>query len=677
MTDPQPGKMKLEIDSAENVISEQQYVQLPTRYVIKKYGNVKKQVILTFDDGPDPDYTPPILDILKREKVPATFFVIGINAEENLPLLKRIYKEGHEIGNHTFTHPNIAAVSSDRALTEMQSTRLLIEAALGRSTVLFRPPYNADAEPTTNEELEPVALSRDNNYYTVGESIDPNDWDKGVNEDSIYNRVTQEYEANPEKGIILLHDGGGNRSATVEALPRIIHYFKSKGVGFTTVSKLLNKTRDEVMPPVKNHLVQLDGGVATSLFWFSRFINAAFWVAIFLGIARILIMGVMACIQFRKSKKERKTVLLNTYQPAVSIIVPAYNEDINAVNTVTNLLQQDYPSFEIIFVDDGSKDSTYSKVSAAFRGNPRVTVLTKNNGGKASALNYGINYSNNEFVVCIDADTQLHKNAITELMRYFTADNNAGAVAGNVKVGNAKNILTKWQSIEYTTAQNFDRRAFDLINGIMVVPGAIGAFRKEAIKKASAFTTDTLAEDCDLTIRILRQGYTVRNCAEAIAVTEAPETVQQFMKQRFRWSFGIMQSFWKNRDACFNRKYKSLGMFALPNILLFQIILPVIAPLADLMLLISIIWNRNNAASLDKILLFYALFLFVDLLVSIIAFSFEKEKKSKILWIIPQRFVYRQLMYVILFRAIRKAIKGESQGWGALRRTGNATIEVV
>jgi cellulose synthase/poly-beta-1,6-N-acetylglucosamine synthase-like glycosyltransferase len=258
-------------------------------------------------------------------------------------------------------------------------------------------------------------------------------------------------------------------------------------------------------------------------------------------------------------------------------------------------------------------------------------------------------------------------------MKHFSQSPSVGAVAGNVKVGNVKNVLTRWQSIEYITAQNFDRRAFDLINGITVVPGAIGAFRKEAIAKAGGFTTDTLAEDCDLTIRILRVGYTVRNCTEAIAVTEAPETVKQFMKQRFRWTYGIMQSFWKNRDACFQPKYKSLGLVALPNILIFQILLPILAPLADVMLLFSLVWNHHNPGSLHKITLFYIIFLLVDMLVGLLAFSFEKEKPGRLIWILPQRFVYRQLMYIILFRAIKKAIKGESQGWGVLKRTGNVT----
>jgi cellulose synthase/poly-beta-1,6-N-acetylglucosamine synthase-like glycosyltransferase len=369
----------------------------------------------------------------------------------------------------------------------------------------------------------------------------------------------------------------------------------------------------------------------------------------------------------------------------VTIIVPAYNESVNAVNTIHNLLLQDYPALKIVFVDDGSKDNTFELVHNAFFGNPSVMVLTKPNGGKASALNTGIAMANSEYVVCIDADTQLKQDAVSQMMKYFTAaftgkdgkPQTVGAVAGNVKVGNERNMLTRWQSIEYITAQNFDRRAFDLVNGIMVVPGAIGAFRKDAIEAAGGFTTDTLAEDCDLTIRILKAGYTIRNCAEAIAITEAPETIKQFMKQRFRWSYGIMQSFFKHREACFNPKYKGLGMLALPNILLFQVMLPILSPFADLMLLYSLIWSSNQPGNFMHTLFFYMLFLLVDVFVSVFAFSFENEKKRKLIWLVPQRFVYRQLMYVVLFKALRKAIKGESQGWGVLVRTGNVQRAIL
>lgn len=672
VTQPQVGKVTIEVDSVEQMITEQLYEQFPTTYVIRKFGNVKNEVILTFDDGPDEKYTSAILDILKVEKVPATFFIVGINAESNLDVLKRIYNEGHEIGNHTFTHPNIAHISLERAYTEMEATRLLIEAATGRSTILFRAPFNADAEPTRPEELLPVALSRQSNYYTIGESIDPQDWRADATADTIYDKTIMQYEENPEKGIILLHDAGGNRQATVDALPRIIKYFKKKGVKFTTVAALLHKTKQEVMPVVKGGMQGLGSGVALFIFWFENLLFAAFWVAISLGLIKIVLMATLAILQYIKRRKNIYTINKDSLvqNNKVSIIVPAYNEEVNASRTIHNLLLQDYPNFDIIFVDDGSSDKTYHIIKDEFETNPRVKVYTKTNGGKASALNFGIAQTTSEFVICIDADTHLKPNAISCMMPYF-ADENTGAVAGNVKVGNERNMLTRWQSIEYITAQNFDRRAFDILNCITVVPGAIGAFRKKAIDKAGGFTTDTLAEDCDLTIRILRNNYRIHNCPDAIAVTEAPETLKQFMKQRFRWCYGIMQSFWKNRDACFNPQFKTLGMVALPNILVYQIILPMLAPLADLMLVFSLFWNQSNPASVEHILFYYILFLGVDLLVSLIAFLFEKEKLYKLIWIIPQRLVYRQLMYIILFRSIKRAIKGETQQWGVLKRTGN------
>lgn len=681
---PQKGKIDIEEDSSENLVSEETYQQLPTRYFIERFGEVAPKdsqghtishsVILTFDDGPDPAYTPRILDILKKENVPASFYVVGVNAEAHLPILKRIYREGFEIGNHTFTHPNIAAVSEKRAETEIEATRLLIESATGHSTILFRAPFNADAEPQKEVELKPLLRSKAEGYYTVGESIDPEDWDveHGVNADSIYDRVVRQYEAyNGSRGIILFHDAGGNREATVQALPRVIQYFKNKGVKFTTVADLLHLSKDVIMPPVHDDMVKMNGIVAVIVYWLQQFLYGAFWVAIFLGLFRIISLGVLAVLQKRKEKKE--VFLPGITGHKVSIIVPAYNEEVNAVKTVQNLLLQDHPDFEIIFVDDGSKDDTYKRVIEAFKYQSKVKVFTRQNAGKAAALNYGIEHCSGDIVICIDADTQLMSDAVGKLVRYFSNEK-TGAVAGNVKVGNQKNLLTKWQSIEYTTAQNFDRRAFDHINAITVIPGAIGAFRRSALIQSGGFTTDTLAEDCDLTIRLLRNGYIVRNCTEAIAVTEAPETLRQFMKQRFRWSYGVMQSFWKNRDACFNPKYKGLGMVALPNILLFQIVLPILAPIADLIFFFSLAWSWHDPASIQKILAYYGIFLLVDVSVSIMAFAFEKEKIKKLVWLIPQRFVYRQLMYLVLFKSIARAIKGETQGWGILKRTGNVVL---
>jgi cellulose synthase/poly-beta-1,6-N-acetylglucosamine synthase-like glycosyltransferase len=380
----------------------------------------------------------------------------------------------------------------------------------------------------------------------------------------------------------------------------------------------------------------------------------------------------MAALALKEHKKEQLIeYALSTNTPLVSIIVPAYNEEVNAVNSLHNLLRCDYKNFNIIFVDDGSKDSTYEKVNAAFANHDKVKIFTKPNGGKASALNFGIAQTNADYAICIDADTKLKPDAVSLLMKHFleTEKGRKGkvaAVAGNVKVGNEVNLITRWQSIEYITSQNFDRKAFAYINAITVVPGAIGAFKKQVLQEAGGFTTDTLAEDCDLTMRILKLGYLIENENAAIAMTEAPETVKQFLKQRFRWSFGVMQTFWKHRDALFNNNYKSLGWVALPNVLLFQFIIPVFSPLADLLMIIGLF--TENAGKIGK---YYLLFMIVDTSIALLAFTFEKENLRKLLWLIPQRFAYRWLMYVVLFRAFRRAIKGELQSWGVLKRTGN------
>jgi len=674
VTTPTAGKIDVQMDTVNYVINNQQYIKLPTKYVIRRYGYAPGKIVLTFDDGPDPDYTPRILDILKREHCPAAFFVVGSMAEKNIQILRREFDEGHEIGNHTYFHPDISTISLQRVNLELTATRRIIEAVTGRSTILFRPPYNADAEPQTLAEIIPVAEARRQSYITVGESIDPWDWYPGVTADSIIARVEAQKDAG---SFLLLHDAGGEtREQTVKALPEIIHFFRSHGYQFTTIADVLHKSDAELMPPISD-----DANSGFIGFFYRIYVNGAFYInwfliylfltAIFLALGRVVLIGILAVRQFTESKKYRALQQKDVELPPVSIIVPGYNEEITANKTIESLLKTDYPDFEIIFVNDGSKDNTFEVVNKAYGKHPLVKVLDKPNGGKASALNFGISHAKNAFVICIDADTQLKNDAVFHLMTYFT-DEEIGAVAGTVKVGNTHNMITNFQSIEYITAQNMDRRAFDLINSITVVPGAIGAFRKSAIFKAGGFTYDTLAEDCDLTMRILKAGYIVKNCAEAIAYTEAPETVNMLLKQRFRWSFGVIQSFWKNKDALFNKKYKFFGMIGMPNILLFQIILPLFSPIADLMMVFGLFGGHPG-----KILFYYVAFIVIDFIVGIIAFWMEKEDYKKLWYIIPQRFIWRQLMYYILIKSVRRALKGELSGWGTVKRTGSVTMKAA
>jgi cellulose synthase/poly-beta-1,6-N-acetylglucosamine synthase-like glycosyltransferase/peptidoglycan/xylan/chitin deacetylase (PgdA/CDA1 family)/spore germination protein YaaH len=684
ISEPTDGKVIAAYDSTQHLVLEENYEILPSAYVIRRNGAAGQQkVVLSFDDGPDPKYTPQILDILKKDSVPATFFMMGKLVKENEAIVKRVFDEGHEIGNHTFTHPHLDKVTAFKANLELDYTRRAIESITGHSTILFRAPYTYNNSPDSLNELMPFLLARKHHYLSIGESIDPRDWQPNVTTEQILERL----EAQKNHGnIVLLHDAGGKRESTVKALPAIIAFYKKQGFKFVTTAELLGKKREDVMPSVLGNqkvIGQTDKYMSGVIFSVNKWLSGLFYWAIWLSMVRIVFVATLACIQ-KYRERHYKSML---YTPPVSIIVPAYNEEMGAIDSVKSLLNQDYPEYEIMFVDDGSKDTTYAKVKAAFEHDERVSVNTKPNGGKASALNYGIARAKHDFVVCIDADTQLDPQALREIVKPFF-ESKVAAVAGNVYVGNQINVLTKWQAIEYTTAQNFDRLAFNVLNCITVVPGAIGAFRKEVILEVGGFTTDTLAEDCDLTMRIIKKGYLVGQNNASIAITEAPESFEQFRKQRFRWCFGVMQAFWKNRDALFKPRYGGLGWVALPNILIFQMFLPLFAPIADLLLIAALCVGASS-----QIFWFYIGFMMIDLACAILAYTFDGEidwstLKKKATWLnwrewklwlvllmFPQRIVYRPIMYIILFKSYIKAFKGELMGWGVLQRTGTAKLQ--
>lgn len=592
--------------------------------------------------------------------------------EKNLPLVRQVYNAGHTIGNHTFTHHDMGKNSDQRSYAELKLTRMLIESITGHSTILFRAPYNADADPTEHEEIWPMIVASRRNYFFVGESIDPNDWQPNVTAEQIYQRVMDGVR-HEDGHIILLHDAGGNsRKPTLDALPRIIDSLRRSGYQFITLEQYLGMDRKTLMPPIEKgkayYAMRSNLFLAELIYHMSDFLTALFLVFLGLGTLRLLFMYVLMVREKRAENRRHYPPIDPATAPLVSIIVPAYNEEVNIVRTIKTLKQQDYPNMHIYFVDDGSKDHTLERVREAFGDDHEVTILSKPNGGKASALNYGVEACISEYVVCIDADTQLKDDAVRRLMNHFIADKEkrVGAVAGNVKVGNQRNLLTYWQAIEYTSSQNFDRMAYSNINAVTVVPGAIGAFRKAVIQEVGGFTTDTLAEDCDLTMSINEHGYIIENENYAVALTEAPETLRQFVKQRIRWSFGVMQAFWKHRSALFAPSKGGFGLWAMPNMLIFQYIIPTFSPIADVLMIIGLF-----TGNVVQILSYYALFLVIDASVSIMAYIFERERLWVLILVIPQRFFYRWIMYYVLFKSYLKAIKGELQTWGVLKRTGN------
>lgn len=681
--EPTGGARALSFDADQAIVAER-YDMLPAPYVVERTGGADPRAIaLTFDDGPDPDYTPKILDILERKHAPATFFVIGENALEHPEIVRRIAGDGSELGNHSYTHPNLAEVSPVGTMLELNATQRLLEAYTGRSTRLFRAPYFGDAEPTTADELAPAAQAQARGYTIVGLHVDPGDWrTPGVQ--AIVDRTLQQVrEGSAERSgnVVLLHDGGGRRDQTVAALPIIIDRLRAEGYHLVTVSRLAGLSRDAVMPPVKGSdllAVRADVGFFIALAAIGYALRWLFFFAIALGIARAVFMTALALL----SRRTGAPPPMDAPQPPVSVIIPAYNEEMVIVASIARVLASDYPALELIVADDGSKDRTSALVAEHYGHDPRVRLLTLVNGGKASALNRALLHAQGSIVIALDADTQFLPDTIAKLVRWFV-DPRIGAVAGNARVGNRINLVTRWQAIEYVTAQNVERRALDALGAITVVPGAVGAWRREALDGVGRYPEDTLAEDQDLTIAIQRRGWRVAYDVEAIALTEAPESFRALGKQRYRWSFGTLQCLWKHRDVLKSGRPRGLAWFGMPQAWLFQIVFAAVSPIIDLALLISIVgtilrvhqhgWAQTQSDVL-RMGVYWLVFVSIDLLAGWIAYRLEPTRQRfPGLLMIAQRFVYRQLMYGVVLRSIRAALHGHAVGWGKLVRTGTVT----
>jgi cellulose synthase/poly-beta-1,6-N-acetylglucosamine synthase-like glycosyltransferase/peptidoglycan/xylan/chitin deacetylase (PgdA/CDA1 family)/spore germination protein YaaH len=697
---PQNGSRTLTLDDDDQVpiplkmVTKETMNSYPAAYTLEQYGYQPRKVSLSFDDGPDPDWTPQILDILKQYNVKGTFFMIGEIAEDNVGLMQRLYREGHEIGNHTFTHPDISDISNGQVDLQLNLTERLFASKLGVQPLYFRPPYSIDQEPDTNDQAAPVDRIQSRGYTIIGNKLDTNDWDEHPRKspqeitDSILHQL-DDMQSHPDRmgSIILMHDGGGDRSATIKALPLLITTLRAHGYQFVPVSELIGMTRDQVMPPLT--AAQRRQAIADSItFFFISFFNHTviyvFYVGDVLMSARLIIIGLFAIIdRFRK----RKDFSTPGYQPRVAVLIPAYNEEKVIARTIRSVLMSNYKNLRIVVIDDGSKDNTYETAVNAYPeeiASGRLIVLTKPNGGKADALNFALDHIDEEvepIYVGIDADGVIAHDAITNLVPHF-ANPAIGAVAGNAKVGNRINLWTRWQALEYITSQNFERRALDLFDVVMVVPGAIGAWRTAAVKAGGCYHTNTVAEDADLTMNLLEQGYSVIYEDRSLAFTEAPVNADGLKRQRFRWSFGILQAIWKHRGAI--AKHRAMGLFALPNILIFQILLPLVSPFIDLMFVFGVIHylvdkhfhpETTSTDSFFKLLAFFMAFLAIDFTASALAFALERRHPASKgdgwllfhIWI--QRFTYRQVFSIVLFKTLKRAFDGKPFAWDKLERT--------
>src|SRR5438874_1706093 len=654
------GMRKLAVDADGYLTAKYtKFAEFPTLYHQGAGG--EHQVAITFDDGPDPRWTPKILDILKAANVKAAFFLVGVNAERYPNLVRRIVNEGHEIGNHTYYHPNLALCWPEHIRVELNATQLLLETITGRATTLFRPPYAADSSPTQLSELTPLKIAEDLNYLIVLESIDPQDWSK-PGADVILQRVKQQRR---DGSIILLHDAGGDRSQTVEALPHILDWLHKRGDTVVSLSTLLGTTRDALMPVVQNNGQSLTRLVSSTGFRIYHTIEEFLWAFMIVATALVVVRTLIVIWLAYRFKRTPRT---NFAEP-VSVVIAAYNEGKVIAETLRALLATDYKGeIEVVVVDDGSRDTTAAEVERAANSEPRVRLLRQENRGKAQALQRGLAAARHGTIVFIDADTQCQRDTLPRLLEPF-ADARIGAVSGHAKVGNLRTFIARCQALEYTCGFNLDRRAYNRWNCITVVPGAISAIRKDAINEAGGLSLQTLAEDTDLTLSLHKHQQRILYVPDAIAWTEAPESVRTLARQRSRWAYGTLQCLWKHRDMVFNWNYRALGWFSLPSIWFFQIILVAVTPMVDLFLLASLPFGALNA-----VLPFVIIFLAMDVILATLACMLEREPIVRAWRILPMRLIYRPMLSYCIWKAILRAIKGAWVSWGKLERTASVPV---
>jgi len=627
-----------------------------------------KTIALTFDDGPDPRWTPAVDAVLRKHHVPATFFVVGSQVARHPEIVRNLAAAGDEIGVHTFTHPQLANLPEWRQELEFAQTQLSIVNATGRKAALLRLPYSSHADAIDDANWKLIRHVGRLGYLTVMSEADSQDWDRpGV--DQILRKVIPDGDGG---NIVLFHDAGGDRTQTIEALDRYIPLMKARGYTFVTVSEGLRRAVSDAgivgnpaaSPDDKRRALGLAAAVRIAD-GTVKGLSVLFVLVGVLTIGRTVALFVLAARHARR-RRSKTWRWGDPVTAPVSVIVPAYNEKEGIEAAVRSLSGGEHPGgIEVVVVDDGSTDGTADIVDAMNL--PNVRVVRIPNGGKPNALNTGVALASHDLIVMVDGDTVFEPDSLNRLVQPF-ADPKVGAVAGNVKVGNRTSVVARWQHIEYVIGFNLDRRLYDVLRCMPTIPGAIGAFRREALREAGGMSHETLAEDTDVTMALCRAGWHVVYEERARAWTEAPASLKQLWTQRYRWSYGTMQAMWKHRRALVERGPSGrFGRLGLPLVALFGVALPLLAPIIDLLTLYGLLFlNRSETA------LAWLAMLGMQLLTAVVAFKLDREKLGP-LWTLPlQQFAYRQLMYLVLIQSGLTALTGARLRWHKLRRAGTA-----
>jgi biofilm PGA synthesis N-glycosyltransferase PgaC len=631
-----------------------------SQYAIEHYGKLHgKKMLLTFDDGPDPTWTPKILNVLSKNHVPASFFDIGEEAVKFPNLLKREAREGHTIGSHTFTHVDFDKVGIWRGKQEITQTQRVIRADTGHQTSFLRLPYIGDDPDSLRQNLQGLLRSQRHGYQMVDYFFDSEDWQFPLG----HKQRLPNLHGQPM--VVLMHDGGGNRSLTVSYLQRLIDYAKSKGYTFESLNQAYYQQPAlfaPVNPSIEDHATMFLA--SAYLVWPHAAISRLFVVTMALLVFTLIFNAFFAMRYIRRSRFKTRP---RDYQPSVSVIIPAYNEAAVLEKTVRSVMNSLYRNFEIIIIDDGSRDDTWQIASQLAEQQYPVRAIHKENSGKARTINRGIEAADGDILVSVDADTVLPPRTLDNLIRHFQ-DPDVGAVSGCVKTGNMTNMWSRWQELDFTNGIFLMRNAQACVNAVMIAPGACSAWRASAVKSLGGYSHATLAEDADLTLAMHKAGYRVIQDNQARAYCEVPLSLRMLLKQRFRWIFGNIQNYWKHRDMFFRPRYGWLGMVVLP-----MTMVNLLVPLLFVPLLVLVDIENLLAGNYLMLLVFFGLTALVQIANAGIGIIIAPEKPSLMRALPVTVFIYAPMRAYLLYKSVIFAIRGSRVGWRKVQRTGSVT----
>lgn len=408
------------------------------------------------------------------------------------------------------------------------------------------------------------------------------------------------------------------------------------------------------MPTDANIFVKV--GVITILL-FSLVVITRYFILLFFSMLNL----------YRHINKEEKARVPLKNKPFVTILVPCYNEEKVLKASLESLIKQTYPKFEILVIDDGSSDDTFliAKNMEFNHGDTRLKAYTKPNGGKANALNFGIERARGDLFLSVDADSKLSPDSIDLMVEYFE-DEEIAAVAGSVYVTNTDNLWTKLQALEYIQGLNLVRNGQAYFKLVNIIPGPIGMFRKSAVQDIGLYKDDTYAEDCDLTLRLIEAGYKIDYEIDAISYTEAPEDLLDLLKQRYRWTRGILQSILKHKRKLLH----VYSDFSIAMVLWYMLFEAIFWPIASIFANIFIIYVSLASGYGEMLLYWWIIFTILDVSASIYCVSVTKEKMKLVLYSIYYRIFFINIINIAKVLASFEEFFGIEMSWGKLERKG-------